>query len=430
MSRQLSSAAAGIASATRHVLGNGLVALILRNPASPTVSVRGEVQVGAAFESAAQAGLASFTGAALIRGTNTRSFQQIVTETEERGCSVNAGGGMHATGFGGRTLSEDLPLVLEILAEMVSSPTFPDQELERLRGQFLNALREEAQDTGAQAGRAAQALLYPANHPYSRSVSGTIPTVEAITRADLVAFHTRFHPALTRLTIVGDVDPPAVVEALERYFGVWRVERAAEQIQLPTVPALQGIQRRDIVMAGKIQSDLVWCVQGLSRTDPDYYPAMMANMILGRLGMGGRLGENVREKQGMAYYCYSALDADVNAGPWSAVAGVSPENVERALSAILHEVQQFAATGPTDEELADARAYLTGSLAIGLETNDGLAATLLATERYGLGLDYIERYPAIINGITPEAIVEVAQRYLSVEQYVVAVAGPGGAGER
>jgi zinc protease len=151
---------------------------------------------------------------------------------------------------------------------------------------------------------------------------------------------------------------------------------------------------------------------------------MMGNMILGRLGMGGRLGENVRENQGMAYYVYSGLEADLGAGPWAAVAGINPDNVERAIQAILQEIEQFKQAGPTDEELADAKAYLTGSLVLGLETNDGIAGTLLAIERYGLGLDYIDRYPDIINGLSHADIVTVARKYLSTENCVLVVAGP------
>jgi zinc protease len=140
--------------------------------------------------------------------------------------------------------------------------------------------------------------------------------------------------------------------------------------------------------------------------------------------MGGRLGEQVREEQGMAYYCYSGLEADLGAGPWVAVAGVSPANVERAIEAILREVARFIADGPSGQERSDARDYLTGSLVLSLETNDGVASTLLTIERHGLGLDFIDRYPAIIGGVTHEQIVEAARRYLSTERYVLAVAGP------
>jgi zinc protease len=414
----------GIAGATRHVLSNGLVALVQRNPSTPTVSVRGELRIGAVHEPAARNGLAVFTGAALIRGAGERSYQQIVAETEERGASVDAGGGLHGTSFGAKALAEDLSLVIEILADMLARPSFPAHEVERLRGQILTGLRESEQETGTQASRAARALLYPPEHPYSRLSSGSVESVQALTREDLLAFHGRYHPAGGAIAVVGDVEPQAVVEELERRLGGWAPPGAPPAMELPAVAPLAGVERRDIAMPGKVQSDVIWAVHGLRRRDPDYYPAMLANMILGRLGMGGRLGEQVREEQGMAYYCYSGLEADLGAGPWAAVAGVSPANVERAIEAILREVARFIADGPSEQERSDARDYLTGSLVLSLETNDGVAGTLLTIERHGLGLDFIDRYPAIIGGVTHAQIVEAARRYLSTERYVLAVAGP------
>jgi zinc protease len=401
-----------------------MVALVQRNPNTPTVTVRGEVRIGAVHEPAPKNGLALFTGAALIRGTARRTFQQIVAETEALGASVNAGGGMHSSGFAGRALAEDLPLILEILADMLQRPTFPTQEVERLRSQFLMSLRENEQETRTQASRAARGLLFPPEHPYSRLSSGTVETVQALTRDDLIAFHGRYHPAAATIAIVGDIEPAAVVEELQRVFGAWEPQSPPPSTELPAVPPLRGLQRRDIVLAGKVQSDLIWAVHGLSRTDPDFYAANMANMILGRLGMGGRLGDNVRERQGLAYSCGSSLDADLGAGPWAALAGINPANVERAMSAIVHEIAAFCADGPTDEELSDARDYMTGSLALGLETNVGIAGSLLGIERYNLGLDYISRYPGIIRGISSQQIVEVARKYLSTENYVAITAGP------
>jgi zinc protease len=414
-----------IETATRHVLPNGMVVLIQRNPSSSTVSVRGEIRVGAVNEPIDKNGLAVFTGASLIRGTARRTFQQIVAGTEERGASVNAGGGLHSSGFAGRSLVEDLPLVLEMLADMLTQPVFPAQEIERLRGQFLMGLRESEQETRTQVSRAARSLLFPADHPYSRLSSGTTETVQAISRDDLAEFHKLYHPAATTIAIVGDVEPQAVIELLERVFSAWEPSSAPPTYELPAVTPLVGVQRRDIAMAGKIQSDVVWGVHGITRTNPDFYAVSVANMILGRIGLGGRLGENVRERQGLAYYCGSFVEADLGAGPWAASAGVNPANVERALAAILHEVAQFSADGPTADEINDARDYMTGSLVLGLETNDGIAGTLLGIERYGLGLDYITRYPAIIRAISADHVVEVARKYLSTENYIVAVAGPG-----
>ena len=413
-----------IETAVRHVLPNGMVALIQRNPASTTVSVRGEVRAGAVHEPAARNGLAVFTGSALIRGTQRRSFQQIVAETEALGCSVNAGGGLHSSGFGGRALAEDLPLILDVLADMLATPIFPAQEVERLRGQFLMNLRESEQETRTQASRALRRMLFPAEHPYSRLSSGSAATVEQITREDLAAFHANYHPAVAAIAIVGDVEPAAVVTQLEETFGRWEPTGTPPTFNPPDVPPLGHITRRDIALAGKSQTDLIYAVHGLARTSPDYYAATVANMILGQIGMGGRLGNNVREQKGLAYYCGSSIDAGPVAGPWAALAGVNPADVETAITAILHEIEQFAANGPTDEELSDARDYMTGSLVLGLETNDGIAGTLLAIERYNLGFDYIRRYPALIRSVTPEQIVEAARTYLSTEAYALVTAGP------
>lgn len=416
--------AGGIATAMRHTLSNGIVVLMLPNPISPTVSLRGEIRVGSVNELAEKSGLASFTAASLIRGTETRSFQDIVIETETRGCSVHAGGGMHVTGFSGKTLKETLPLVIDILSGIITKPTFPEQEIERLRGIILMNLREYEQETHVQAHRAAREMLFPKEHAYHRLSSGTMETVQSISREDMVAFHQLYVPSTTVLSLVGDFEPDAVIAELEQTFGHWKSNTEAPDQTLPPVGPIDGIQKRTIAMEGKVQSDVLFCVHGMTRNDPDYYKMKVANLILGRIGMGGRLGDNVREEQGLAYHVSSTFQAGTGAGPWMAMAGVSPANVDRAIEAILHEIEQFKEHGPTEEELSDAHAYLTGSLVLGLETNDGIASTMLDIEYYDLGFDFIERYPEMITSVTHEDVVEVARKYLSTENYVLTVAGP------
>jgi len=419
-----SNRASTIATALRYELPNGMVALVQRNATAPTVSVYGEVRVGAANEPPEKNGLSAFTGAALIRGAGHRTFQEIVAITEAVGASVNAGGGMHSTGFAGRSLNEDVALILEILSDMVRAPVFPDEEIERLRGQFLMALRENEQDTSVRASRALRSIMFPPAHPYSRLSSGTIETISILTREDLIQFHTLYHPAAMTIAVVGDIDPATVIALIERFFGDWQAPGAPPQVLLPDPLPLPDQRRVHIALDGKSQTDVIWAVHGLDRRSPDYYAASVANMILGRLGIGGRLGERVREEQGLAYYCGSSLDADLGAGPWTAMAGVNPAHVERAIDAIVREIKQFAAEGPTDQELADAHDFMTGRLVIGLETNDSIASTLLGIERYQLGLDYIERYPAIIRSIVRDQVIEVARRYLATDDYAIVTAGP------
>ncbi len=416
--------ASTIATAIRHALPNGMVALVQRNPTAPTVSVYGEVQVGAVHEPAEQNGVAAFTGAALIRGTHRRSFQEIVAATESVGASVNAGGALHSTKFAGRSLSEDVALILDILADMLRAPAFSDEEIERLRGQFLMMLRENEQDTSVRASRALRSLMFPPAHPYSRLSSGTIDTISALTRDDLVHFHSLYHPAATTIAVVGDIEPAEVLDLIEWFFGDWQTAGMPPQMILPDPQPLSGRLQVHVPLQGKSQTDIIWAVHGLDRRSPDYYAASVANMILGRIGIGGRLGERVREEQGLAYYCGSSLDADLGAGPWAAMAGVNPAHVARATEAIIWEIKRFAAEGPTEQELADAHDFMTGSLAISLETNDSIAGTLLGIERYQLGLDYVERYPSIIRTIDRDQVTDVARRYLATDDYAVVTAGP------
>ena len=162
----------------------------------------------------------------------------------------------------------------------------------------------------------------------------------------------------------------------------------------------------------------------MRRNAPDFDAARLANTVLGVFGMMGRLGANVRERQGMAYYAASRLSADREPGTWVAYAGVNPANVERAIAAILDEVRRLRDEPVPADELEDCKRYLTGSLPLQLETNDGVASLLVDIEWHELGLDYLARYPGIINSLTAEQVQAAAQKYLNPDAYVLAVAGP------
>jgi zinc protease len=151
----------------------------------------------------------------------------------------------------------------------------------------------------------------------------------------------------------------------------------------------------------------------------------MANTILGVFGMMGRLGKNVREKQGLAYYAFSRLQGGLGPAPWYVSTGVAPEKVEQAINSILHEIDRMQHEPIPEDELADSQAFRAGSLPVSLETNDGLAGVITDIEVYDLGLDYLQQLPDKFNAMTPESVQAAAQRYLSTEQIAVTVAGPG-----
>jgi zinc protease len=177
-------------------------------------------------------------------------------------------------------------------------------------------------------------------------------------------------------------------------------------------------------MPDKHQVDLVLGLPGPRRAAPDYLDASLMNTILGVFGMMGRIGHNVREEQGLAYYASSRLEGGVGPGPWLASAGVAPDKVEQAIEAIRHEIRRIQEEPVAAEELADSQAYRTGSLPMSLETNSGLVDIITDMELYDLGLDYLHTYTPTMQAITPERIQAAARRYLSADDLVIAVAGP------
>lgn len=410
---------------TRHVLANGLVVLVRENHSSPSVVVSGYLRCGALHETPAQAGLSSFVSTMLRRGTTTRTFAEINETLEAVGASIGIGGGRHITDFGGKSLTEDLDLMLEILADVLRHPVFPAEHIEKVRGQILTGLQERDNDTRSMASLAFRTALYGQDHPYGRSLAGEKETILPIQQDDLQTFYRSYYgPTGGAIVLVGDVQTDRVIARIDALLGDWANPPTAIEGVLPTIPALATIERRSIPIAGKTQTDLVLGCVGPLRQSPHYYPAAVGNTILGRFGMMGRLGDNVREKQGLAYYAYSALEAGEGPGPWMAIAGVSPATVARTIDSIVHEIDRMREELVADEELTDSQAFMTGVLPLRLETNQGVADTLSDIERFGLGLDYLNRYPDFINQVTAAEIRAAAQQYLTLDAYVVGISGP------
>jgi zinc protease len=409
---------------TRQVLDNGIVVLARENFTSPSVVIDADLRVGALWHSRKQAGLADFTASALMRGTERFSFSAIYEQIESVGASLSCSGGTHTSGFSGKCLAEDLDLVLGVAAEAVRRPTFPEEQVERLRGEILTRLAIHANDTRSRATEAFYELAYP-DHPYAIDEEGYPDTIKALTRGDLAEFHRRhFGPRGMIVTVVGAVRAEAAVALVAKHFGDWRNPAQPEPPALPPVSAPAGVVSRKVAMPGKAQSDIVLGVPGPARRHPRFLAARLGNSLLGVFGMGGRIGHEVREKNGMAYYAGASLNGGLGPGAWYALAGVNPKNVERAAELIVREIKRFTHKKVTEAELADNQAQFIGRLPLGLETNEGVAGALGMMELYDLGLDYLQRYPGMIQAITREAVLETAREFLSAENYALAVAGP------
>jgi zinc protease len=195
-------------------------------------------------------------------------------------------------------------------------------------------------------------------------------------------------------------------------------------MELPVLKPLQETTRRKATISGKVQSDVVLGSSGPERKAPGYMSASLGNSVLGQFGMGGRIGETVREKSGLAYFAYSSLNAGVGPGTWVVNAGVNPKNIEKVIDLVLKEIKLFVEKGIKADELADSQSSYIGRLPLSLESNAGVASSLLNIERYDLGMDYYQKYPALVQGVTRESVLEAARQYLDPGRIAIAVAGP------
>ncbi len=408
---------------TRVALPNGITVLTRPNFQSQSVVLSGFLQVGALFDPEEKLGLARFTAGMLLRGTEHYTFDGLYDLLEANGARLAFSGHTHTTGFSGKALAEDLPLLLGLLDEALRRPAFPADELEKLRAQWLTSLALRAQDTAEMAELAFDRLVYR-EHPYARPDEGYPETIQAISRDDVVAFHQQHYgPRGMVIAVVGAVSPQAAVEAVREALGDWQNPSQPAPPPLPPLTPLEAPARTEVRISGKSQCDVVVGAAGPARADADYLPAMVGNTILGRFGLMGRIGDAVREQAGLAYYAYSELHGGYGPGPWEVNAGVAPQNVEKAIELIIAEIRRFVTEPVTPEELADAQAGIIGSLPLSFESNHGVAGALLTMERYGLGLDYYRRFADLVRAVTPEAIREAARRYLDPDRLAVAVAG-------
>lgn len=411
-------------SVERQQLESGTVVLARENFASPSIVISGYLPAGALYDPEGKEGLADLTASALMRGTDTRSFNEIYQSIESIGASLHVSAGTHFASFRGKALASDLDLLLALLAEVLRTPSFPEKNVEQLRGEKLTGLALRDQSTRAVASMTFDELAY-SDHPYRRPSEGTRSSVADLTLEDLREFHQEHYgPARLVVSIVGAVEAAEGINAVRRALGDWEAGTAVDPIDVPDAPAPSELIRRDVALAGKTQSDLVVGTPGPRRADPSYLAASVGNNVLGRFGLMGRIGDSVREQAGLAYYAYSSLGGGVGPGPWQVIAGVNPANADRAIDLIRQEIRRFVSEPVTEEELADVKANSIGRLPLQLESNEGVSNALLHTERYGLGLDYYQRFPQLVAAITRDQVLAAAARFLDADKLAIAVAGP------
>jgi len=408
----------------RSILDNGVRVIAKPSGATPAVTVHASFEAGTVFDPSHDSGVAHFVSRTIDRGTTAHTADEIAERLDYRGVSLAIAVNRHALSLICTCLVEDLDPILATIADIVMHPAFPDREVETRRGEIVTMIRQDEDNPAAMAAEGLLSLLYGPVHPYGRRPRGTVETVERISRSSLQAFHAaRFTPDSLSLVMVGDLDAKRAIESAGRAFAEWKAA-AGVGPQFPPIEPARERQVRVIPMMNKAQADIAYGFTAITRSDPAFYAYWLMNNILGEYSIGGRLGDSIRERQGMAYYVFSALDANVVPGPLLIRAGVNPANVDRALASIDEEIARMAAEGPSDRDLAESRQFLIGSLPRRLETNVGIATFLQMVEFFDLGMDYDLRVPDLLSRVTRDDVHAAARAVLDPSKAAVVVAGP------
>jgi zinc protease len=406
--------------AHREVLPNGLVLLVAERPGVPIVAVRTFMRAGAVFEPPDRAGLANLTGSLLTRGTARHSGPEIDAAIEFVGGSLEAGAGRDGLTASLFVLRRDLGLGLDLLREVVLSPTFPEPEVRRKVAQIQAAIKRSEEDPGTVAARALSRLVF-GSHPYGTPVEGTIASVGALTRDDVVAFYRGFvRPDTAVVAVVGDITVDEARREVLARFGAWPRPAAPP----PTGPTEAGVAppRTEVITKDLKQATIMLGRPAIRQVDPDYFPLAVASYVLGG-GSASRLYTRVRDEGGLAYAVY----AYVSPGRYGASLVVSAQTrtgeVPKVIDIVRDELGRMAREPVSEDELRLARDYLTGSFPLRLDTTAKVADFIVAIEVQGLGLDYADRYRAAIARVTAADVQRVAGRFFGPDTFCRVVVG-------
>ena len=410
----------------RTEIETGATLLVLENHATPTVSLRGSFRAGSYFEPRDKPALAQITANMLERGTKKRTKFQLAGDLESVGAQLAFSADPFAVNVAARALSKDLPLVINAIAEVLREPAFPADELEKLKQQIVAGIQEQQSNTGYRARERFTQLIFDEASPYyMHPGEQLVKSVRSITVEDVRAFYEKYYGGRSlMLSLAGDVDAGEVGRQFAEAFNAFT---GPESVDINvTDPEPQDETRREIVLVKeKANVDiLLGSAASLRRDSEDYYAAVLANSALGESTLSSRLGLQVRDQEGLTYGINSRFRApSLAAGPWYVGVSVNPNNIEKAINSALSVLRDYVQNGIRADELADEKSSAIGSFKVSLATNAGLAQAMWNAEFYRLGIDYIDRYPQIVQSVTVEEVNNAIRKYFRPDQLTVVIAG-------
>lgn len=403
----------------RTVLPNGMVVLAVENPTADIVAARLYIRVGGRYEPIEQAGLSHLLSAVITKGTDRLSSQEIAERVESVGASLGADSAPDYCLMSLKTVSADFAEMLELLAELVRTPSFPEEQVELERKLALQGLRSMQEQPFSVANTQLREILY-GSHPYAMSGLGTETTMSRLDRPTLQQFHqTYFRPDNLVMSVVGRISPEAATELVARYFGDWQnPEQPLPSLELPevTVQPQRAIRQQETQQAIVMLGYLAPAVQ-----ETEHIVLKLLNTYLGN-GLSSRLFVELREKRGLAYDVSAFYPTRLDTSHFVTYIGTAPENAAIALEGLHHEVQRLHEVQLTPEELQAAKNKLLGQYALGKQTNAQIAQIFGWYETLNLGIQYDQTFQEAVAAVTAAEIQQAVQQHLT--QPYVSLVGP------
>jgi zinc protease len=404
-------------------LPNGLRVVVVQRADMPLATARLLIKSGGEVDPNEMAGVADMTGTLLTRGTTTRSATQIAEQIEALGGVLNSGAGWDVSTISLDVLSAQIGPAMEIFADVVRNPAFKDEEITRLRNQYLNNLKVSLGQPASIARFAVGRVLYR-DAPYGHPLSGTPESLPRIKRDDIVRIHSMFYrPDNAILIIGGDLTPENGFALAQKYFGDWqKPANELPKMQIVT-PVSEAKNRRILVidMPDAGQAYVLAARTAISRNSPDYFRGIVSNAILN--GYSGRLNWEIRVKRGLSYGAGSSLDTRRWAGSFSASASTKNESGAEVAALTLDEVSKLASGDVSESELKTRKASLVGNFARALETNNGLVGQIGSLAIYGLSFDEINKFVGNVEAVKPADIKRFAAANFNTDSASLIVVG-------
>ena len=409
-------------SSTRHVLSNGIRVVVAPVRKLPVVTVLALVDAGAMADAPGEEGLAQLTARLLTEGTARRDGAALALAAERLGAALDASADWDSAVVRLSALSSRLPEAFALLAEVITTPTFPEREVERLREERLSDLLQLRTEPRELADEAFMRFTYAEGSRYALPDGGTEASVAGLARPAVERFwKARYCPHGTTLVVAGDVDAEAVVALAERTLGAWRGEAPAPVV-VDDRPARRTRAALVVAKTDAPQSELRVGHVGLPRRHPDFFPVTVMNAVLGGL-FTSRINLNLREAHAYTYGAHSGFDWRRQAGPFSVDSAVKSDITADAVREVLGEIDRIRDVPVAPEELSLATSYLDGVFPIRYETTGAIAAALASRELYGLPDDYFDTYRANVRAVTAAELQRAAREHLHPDALQVVVVG-------